>query len=339
MSSIAPVDDAMLAAAAAHPEDSVGALMVEPVGVMSREATAAEAVGEIRRLSPENLITYLYVTDGEGRLEGVVAMREILLAADTQTLGELMTREPFVLRTDMDLVDAMREAVGRHYPVYPVCDADDRLVGLVRGQLLFERRAFEISAQPGQMVGVEKEERLSTPLLQCWRLRYPWLQFNLLTAFLAAAVVATFQSTLDRLVILAIFLPVLAGQSGNTGAQALAVTLRSLTLGEQGTGAYRVRKEAFLGLVNGILVALTAGLTMYIYASLTGETARLGLALVVFFAMLISCILSGIIGAVVPLTLRRVGTDPATASSIFLTTATDVISMALLLGLAAWLVL
>lgn len=322
-----------------YAEDSVGAVMEAPVAVLGREATAAEAVDEIRRLVPERLITYVYVTDSEQRLEGVVAMRELLLATDEQTLSELMTHDPFVLHPDMDVVDAMREAVGHHYPVYPVCDADRQLIGLVRGHELFERRAFEISAQPGQMVGVEKEERLTTPLLRCWRLRYPWLQFNLVTALLAATVVALFESTLDRLVILAAFLPVLAGQAGNTGAQALAVTLRGLTLGEAGTGADQVRKEAALGLVNGVIIGLTAALSMYVYASITGEATRLGLAAIVFAAMLVSCVISGMIGAVVPLALSRAGADPATASSIFLSTATDVISMALLLGLAAWLIL
>jgi magnesium transporter len=116
--------------------------------------------------------------------------------------------------------------------VYPVCDADGRLVGTVRGRSLFEVQALEISAQAGAMVGVEKEERLATPWPRSLRFRHPWLQLNLFTAFLAAAVVGLFQGTINRLVVLAVFLPVLAGQSGNTGCQALAVTLRGLTLGE-----------------------------------------------------------------------------------------------------------
>ena len=120
----------------------------------------------------------------------------------------------------------------RHFPVYPVVDENGRLVGLVRGQAMFEEHAFEITAQPGRMVGVDKEERLGTPVMRSLQLRHPWLQLNPLTAFVAAAVVGIFQQTLDQMVILAIFLPVLAGQSGNTGCQALAVTLREMTLGE-----------------------------------------------------------------------------------------------------------
>jgi magnesium transporter len=141
------------------------------------------------------------------------------------------------------------------------------------------------------------------------------------------------------MVILALFLPVLAGQSGNTGCQALAVTLRGLTLGELRPGMERalVAKEALLGLMNGMFVGVTAGIGMYIVARAQGNPAPMALAGIVALAMTGSCVVSGISGALIPLTLRRVGADPATASSIFLTTATDVASMGLFLGLATLL--
>jgi magnesium transporter len=191
------------------------------------------------------------------------------------------------------------------------------------------------------MVGVEKEERLGTPWWRCLRFRHPWLQLNLLTAFLAAAVVGVFQDTLDQLVVLAVFLPVLAGQSGNTGCQALAVSLRGITLGELDPSRARsvVGKEALLGFMNGSLVGVSAGVGMFVLANAQDNPAALELALVVLVAMIGSCTVSGICGAIVPLTLRRLGADPATASSIFLTTATDVVSMGLFLALGTWVVL
>jgi magnesium transporter len=191
------------------------------------------------------------------------------------------------------------------------------------------------------MVGVEREERLQTPWYRSLRFRHPWLQLNLLTAFVAASVVGVFEATLDQLVVLAVFLPVLAGQSGNTGCQALAVALRGITLGEIEAGGARavVAKEALLGALNGVLVGLTAGLGMYLYARWQGNEAPHLLALVVLLAMIGACTVSGVAGALVPLGLRRVGADPATASSIFLTTATDVVSMGMFLGLATWIVL
>jgi magnesium transporter len=247
----------------------------------------------------------------------------------------------FALHAPTRLEDAMKQVLDRHYPVYPVVDAENRLRGLLRGQSMFEARAFDIAAQPGSMVGVEKEERLGTPWPRSLFMRHPWLQLNLLTAFLAAAVVGLFQDTIDRLVILALFLPVLAGQSGNTGCQALAVTLRGLTLGElrHGGGGRLVFKEGLLGLLNGALVGVSAAVGMYVVARSQANPAAGLLALVVFLAMIGSCVVSGLAGALIPLTLKRFGADPATASSIFLTTATDVASMGLFLGLASLIVL
>ena len=151
---------------------------------------------------------------------------------------------------------------------------------------------------------------------------------------------AFFQGTIDRLVILAAFLPVLAGQSGNTGCQALAVTLRGLTLGEikPGDGPRLVTKEGLLGAMNGAPIGVIAGGAMYYTATAQGSPHALMLAVAVFLAMTGACTISGISGAVVPLTLKRFGADPATASSIFLTTATDIVSMGMLLGLATVLV-
>src|SRR5674476_276702 len=216
----------------------------------------------------------------------------------------------------------------------------NKLLGLVRGQAIFETEAFEISAQPGSMVGVDKEERISTPMVRSFMFRHPWLQLNLLTAFLAGGVVALFQGTIDQLVILAVFLPVLAGQSGNTGCQALAVTLRGITLGEIKNGDARklIAKEGLLGAMIGAPVGMITGIVMYVIAIAQHSPPALVLAMVVFLAMVGACTVSGISGALVPLTLKRFGTDPATASSIFLTTATDVVSMGLLLGLATLLV-
>jgi magnesium transporter len=265
----------------------------------------------------------------------------MLFAAGDQSVRELMVKDPFSLRPETPITEAMHEAMRWHLPVYPVCDAAGRLVGVVRGQSLFEHQAVELSAQAGSMVGVEKEERLNTPWIRSLRSRHPWLQLNLLTAFLAASVVGVFQETIDKVLVLAVFLPVLAGQSGNTGCQALAVALRGITLGELNPERAKVvvLKEALLGFLNGALVGVTAGLGMFAFARLQGNPAAPMLGLIVMLAMMGSCMVSGIAGAVIPLTLRRLGADPATASSIFLTTATDVVSMGLFLSLATWLVL
>lgn len=186
------------------------------------------------------------------------------------------------------------------------------------------------------MVGVEEEERLATPVLRSLRFRHPWLQVNLLTCFMAAAVVAFYPHTLDRMVILAAFLPVLAGQSGNTGCQALAVALRGLTPGDLHEGQEKrlVLKEGLLGLLNGVLVGITAGLGMWLYARWDGNASAGLVGLIAFVSMVTNCIVSSVTGAWTPLLLRRLGADPATASSILLTTATDVFSMSVFLTMA-----
>lgn len=322
-----------------YPEDSIGRLMDPPIAVIHPDQSVSAIVEWLRPIVKKALVTYGWVVDSGGVLVGVLVFRELLFAGPDQKISELMVKNPFSLKPELSLTDAMREALKRHFPVYPVCDDQGKLVGLVRGQTLFEHQAFELSAQAGSMVGVEREERLGTPWQRCFKFRHPWLQLNLLTAFVAAAVVGVFQDTLDEMVVLTVFLPVLAGQSGNTGCQALAVSLRGITLGElhPGRALAVVSKEALLGLINGVLVGLTAGLGMLLLARSQQNPAALPLALVVMISMTVSCTVSGIFGAVVPLALRRVGADPATASSIFLTTATDVASMGTFLSLASWL--
>jgi magnesium transporter len=323
-----------------YAQDTIGRLMEPPVAVFSPSQTIGEATERVRELVKTFFVTYGFVVDTEGRLVGVVTMRDLLLAPDDQRLEAVMLRNPFSLSPETELMEAMKRVLNRHYPVYPVCDGQGRLIGQVRGQTMFEEQAYEISAQAGEMVGVDKEERLTTPWPRSLKFRHPWLQLNLLTAFVAAAVVGAFQDTIDRIVILAVFLPVLAGQSGNTGCQALAVALRGMTLGELRKGKERalVMKEALLGLLNGLLVGVSAGLAMFFVARAQGNPNAIVLGAIVLTAMAGSCIVSGLSGALIPLTLRRLGADPATASSIFLTTATDVASMGIFLLLATVLI-
>jgi magnesium transporter len=319
---------------ATYPDQSVGRLMMPPAGVFPPQTTIRDAVEGLREAVKTAFISYVHVTDDGQRLIGVVVMREMLLADPNETLADIMIPQPFALLATSSVDDAMREAVQRHFPVYPVVDEAGHLLGLVRGEDLFQQSVAQLVVQAGSMVGVEKEERLATRWPRALRLRSPWLLLNLATAFAAGAVVGVFEGTIEKVVALAAFLPILAGQSGNTGCQALAVTLRGMTLGEleEHRPVAVVAKEATLGLLNGMLVGVLAAAAMYVFAR--HESNPLALAGIVFLAMVGSCVASGISGALVPIGLKRFGADPATASSIFLTTATDIISMGLLLGLA-----
>nr|WP_241263020.1 magnesium transporter [Parahaliea mediterranea] len=327
--------------AAEQVEGTVEALLTEPFGVMAPDTTVAGALDRLVHTEPVTGITYIYVVDGGERLQGVVAMRDLLLGRPGQTLAEIMTPEPYALRPDTPLTEAIQAALVHRHRLYPVTDDDQRLVGLVYGWQLFETMATELSAQSGTMVGVDREERLATPVMTAFRMRHPWLQVNLLTAFTAAFVVGLFEDTIARIVALAVFLPVLAGQSGNTGCQALAITLRGFTLGElaEFPVARLLRKEILLGAMNGFFVGLVAAAAMWLYASMTDTGQPLLLALTILIAMVGACIGSGVFGVMVPLTLRRFGADPAMASSIFLTTFTDILGMGLMLALATALVM
>jgi magnesium transporter len=325
---------------ATYPEGTIGRLMEAPLSVFRPEMTVGQAIEALRPLVRTAFVTYVYVVDDEGRLGGLVTMRDLLFNDRQARLADVMLANPFALSPGLGTLEAMRATVNRHYPQYPVCDADGKLVGVVRGAALFELEAFEVTAQAGSMVGVEKEERIATPMGQSFKFRNPWLLINLLTAFAAGGVVALFQGTIDRLVILATFLPVLAGQAGNTGCQALAVCVRGITLGDvkKGGGKMLMTKEALLGLANGAVTGFLCGLAMFVYARLLDQPQALMLGVVVMLAMIASCACSGISGAFVPLALKKLGFDPATASSIIVTTATDVTSMGFMLALAAVMV-
>jgi magnesium transporter len=317
-------------------EESVGRLMQPPVPYYLATDTVQDVIESLRIITRERNVVYAFAVDEQMHLLGIIVMRDLLLADLTQPISEIMVSEPFYFTATTSIEDAMQAVLMRHYPIYPVCDQSRVLLGYVHGYALFEKRNFQLTAMPGSMVGVEKEEHTGTPWMTCLKYRHPWLQLNLLTALLAGFVVGMFEDTIARVVVLAAFLPVLAGQSGNTGCQALAVTLRGMTLNElkPGMEGRVVAKEAVLGLSNGILVGIMAGACMFAYATWSNAASPLILALVVLLAMIGACICSGVAGVLVPLTLRRLGTDPATASSIFLTTATDIVSMGMMLALA-----
>ena len=323
-----------------YPERTIGRLMQPPLAVFRPQTTVAEATEQIRHLASKAIITYGFVTDEQEKLLGVIVMRDLLLAQSSQRLEEIMLGNPFYLTPAMSLPEAMGAVLVRHYPVYPVCEKTGQLIGLLRGQMLFEAEAIELSAQPGEMVGVEREERLTTPWLRSLKFRHPWLQINLFCGLLAAVVVGLFQETIDRIIALAVFLPVLIGQAANTGVQALSVSLRGMTLGDLRSGRERMLliKEMLLGTFNGALTGITGGIAMFIFATMVKSPAAVMLGVVVFLATTISCLISGVAGAMVPLALKKLGADPAMASSIVVTTFTDVGCLAVFLGLATVLI-
>jgi magnesium transporter len=333
-------NDAATNAVLSGMEATIGELMTPVTATLPDNYTVAEALTFMVKSADVSEISYIFVTNSDC-LVGVVGMRDLILAKPSEALSGIMVREPFAFEQDTQVKEAVSEVLYRHYRMYPVVDEQQHVVGEVRGWKLYERIASELSAQAGAQYGVSKEEQINTPVLAAFRMRHPWLQVNLITAFAAAFVVGMFESTIAQIVALAAFLPVLAGQSGNTGCQALAITLRGITLGQikDYPISKLLRKEILLGALNGAAVGVIAGVAMYAYAVSTDSANPAMLGLVIFIAMVGACMGSGIFGVAVPLILKRFGADPATASSIFLTTFTDIIGMGLMLFLATSLVL
>jgi len=324
-----------------YPAGSVGHLMEPAVAVFAPTLTVREAVARLRDMVHEAFVTYGYVVDGHRRLIGALVMRELLLASPDQPLREVMLANPFSLKAAQQVAQIIPLVQARHFAEYPVCDDEGRIIGIVRGYALFHEQVLALSAQPGKMAGNDREERILTQPWRSLSLRQPWLQINLLSSLMAASVVGYYETTIVQVVAAAAFVPVMVGQSAGTGAQALAVALRGLTLGEFHHENWRglIGKEVLVGIGNGALVGLTAAAGIYAYAQWHGHAGGKHLALVMVLAMIVSTTASGVVGGVMPFAMKRLGFDPATAATILVGGVTRIVSIAAFLALTRWMLL
>lgn len=320
----------------AYPPDTAGGIMTPEVVALPEELTVEEAIRELRRVAEEaETIYYAYVVDREDRLIGVLSMRDLILSPPGKPLREVMITDVLKIPATMDKEEVARIFDRYNYLALPVVDEEDHLLGIVTVDDVIDVLREEATEDMHKLVGVGVEERVFSPIKDSLRLRLPWLYINLITAFIAASVVAIFEGTIAKLAALAIFMPVIAGQGGNAGVQTVTIVVRGLALGEIGPGeAWRVlRKEFLMGLLNGLAI----GLPVTGVALLWKGDPWLGL--VVGLAMFLNLIVAGVFGAAIPLGLRLLGLDPALSASIFLTTATDVFGFFFLLGLATLILL
>lgn len=315
-----------------YPPNSVGQLMNPAIIAFNRATSAGEAIARLRQQEVQRL-PHLFLLDDDMRLQARVDLQRLILAQENVLLADLATPVQVYVHA-MDPKEEVMEKLGMHdVDVLPVVDADFRLVGVLESQELLEAMREELVTDMQTMVGASKDEGALSSSFFAVRKRLPWLQVNLLTAFLAASVVGMFEATIAQFTALAILLPIAAGQAGNAGAQALAVTMRGLTLREiTMRNWYRVMlKELGAGFINGIGVAATCSLGVWLWSR------SYGLALVMALAMVLSMMLAGIAGALVPILLKRFGLDPAQSSSIVLTTVTDIAGFLSFLGIATLL--
>ncbi len=309
--------------------DTAGGLM-DPRVLMFRPDSLVREVLNRLRTHPETRVYDVYAVDDEGRIAGSAPLQELAVADPKVKLGTLLRPAPAVVRATASKSEVVEVLEQQKLASLPVVDFDGRLLGVIRHGALVTAAAEEATVDLQTMVGASKDERALSPISFAVRKRLPWLHINLATAFLAAAVVGLFEGTIARFTALAVLLPVVAGQSGNTGAQALAVTMRGLALRE-----VRLRhwfgiaaKEVTVGAVNGVAIGIVTALGVFVWSQ------SVGLAGVIGIAMVMSMVIAGFAGASVPMILSSLGQDPAQASSIILTTVTDVMGFLSFLGLA-----
>jgi magnesium transporter len=314
-----------------YPVGSAGRVMDSRIPSFRGEQPVAVTLELLRQSKPKDL-RQLFIVDAERRLTGVVDIHDLLIAEPTDLLKEISRPSAAVSPFD-DRDEVAQKLRDFQLDALPVVDIHGRLIGAIRHEALLKTLEEAASVDIQMMVGAGREERaLSEPQFAV-RKRLPWLEINLATAFLAAAVVGLFESTIAQFTALAVLLPVVAGQSGNAGAQALAVTMRGLALREISTRHwFRVLfKEMRVGVVNGLAIALTTGAGVLLWSR------NSGLALVICIAMVLSMVIAGVAGAVIPIALTRLGQDPAQSSTIVLTTVTDVVGFFSFLGIATLL--
>lgn len=316
--------------------ETAGGLMTSHLVTVRDTTTVAEALDAIRRQAEEVEDFYqVFVVDADHRLVGILPFKDLVVSRPERRVRDFMAAADITVAPDLDQEEVARLMSKYNLPSVGVVDEGGRLLGRVTFDDVIDVVEAERTEDLLKFGGVSADEELAAAWTAAVRSRLPWLYLNLLTAFLAGGVVYLFQDTVQRTVALAVWMPVIAGMGGNAGTQALAVTVRRLALGLIPREIFLrvVGKEVLVGMTNGLSIGIVVGLI----AALLGDQPTLGL--VVFLAMTVNLLVAGFAGAFIPIVLERYGVDPAIASSIFVTTFTDVCGFLLLLGMAGWLLL
>ena len=324
---------------AEYEEDTAGSIMSREYVALREGATVADALTRLRRLALVGRdVNYVYVVDEVRVLKGVLLMRDLVLNLPLTPLAQVMVTEVLHVYADDPLDEVRDTLLERNLLSVPVTDEHERLRGVILATQLVSELQEEGFEDAQKMFGAGSDEHASSSAGFSIRKRLPWMQVNLATAFLAAAVVGAFDGIIAQITILAAFLPVVAGQGGNAGAQAQAVMLRSLALEDVDIGRSRkvLLKEGVVGAVNGAATGVVAGAAASLFSG------KVALGVVVAAAMTVNLLVAGIAGAGIPLVMERLGQDPAQSSNIILTTVTDVLGFVSFLGFAVlarpWLV-
>jgi len=315
-----------------YPEETVGRIMTTDYLALPPNTTAQGAIDKIRNRGELETFFYLYVVDDSSRLVGVVPIRNLVIAPQDRTLGEMMIADPVRADISMDQEEAARLVSKYELLALPIVDHEVRLVGIITVDDVIDIIDKETTEDMYKMAGLEEDDRVFTPATRSIKMRLPWMIFNLLTAILAASVVGLFEETIGQLVALATFMPIVAGMGGNGATQTITIMVRGMALGElEFSSAWKaVVKEVS---VNLCIAAVTGGLVALLVAFVWKGNPFLGLVLAM--AMIINLgLVAGLSGTLIPLTLKRLKFDPAIGSGVIVTTFTDIFGFLSFLGLA-----
>jgi magnesium transporter len=313
-----------------YDEQTAGRIMNPQVFALSEDLTVGEAITELQGNRDVEMVFYLYVVDERRHLVGVTSLRRLLLVSPETPLKRIMTTDLISARVDMDQEEVARQVASYNLLAIPVVDEENKLVGVITVDDIIDVIKDEATEDIYRLAGVAGDERPFTPAGESLRKRLPWLGVNLVTAFVAASVVALFEGTIERITVLAVFMPIVAGMGGNAATQTLTVIVRGIALGDLTWSNSRkaLVKEAVVGVGNGVVLGLVAALVAW------GTRGNPVLGLVLCAAMIINMFVAATAGTLVPLGLRAANVDPALASSVFITTLTDVFGFFSFLGLA-----
>jgi magnesium transporter len=312
-----------------YEERTAGRIMNPKVFALSEDMTAGEAITTLQGARDVEMVFYLYVVDARRHLVGVISLRRLLLVPTTTPLKRIMTTDLTSVRTGTDQEEVARLVASYNLLAIPVVDEENKLVGVITVDDVIDVIKDEATEDVYRLAGVAGDDRVFSTARESLRKRVPWLEVNLVTAFFAASVVALFEGRIKVLPALAVFMPVVAGMGGNAATQTLTVIVRGIALGELTWANSRkaLFKEAAVGLGNGVACGLVGWLVVWIWKG------DVWLGAILCAAMIINMFVAATAGTLIPLALRAMKVDPALASSVFITTLTDVFGFASWLGL------
>jgi magnesium transporter len=313
-----------------YAEQTAGRIMNPHVFALNEDLTVGEAITELQTNRDVEMVFYLYVVDERRHLVGVVSLRRLLLVSPETPLKRIMTADLISARVDMDQEEVARQVASYNLLAIPVVDEENKLVGVITVDDVIDVIKDEATEDIYRLAGVTGDERVFTPPRETFRKRLPTLAIQLITLFAAAAVVALFEPTIGKVTALAVFMPIVVGIGATAATQTLTVMVRGLALGELTWSNARkaLLKEVVIGVGNGILLGVIAAIIAW---AAKGDPV---LGLLLGLAMIINLFVAATAGTLVPIGLRAANLDPALASSVVVTTMTDVLGFASFLGLA-----